>query len=96
MNNPLADLFPPIPQKFLDILLKYGDKEGSLESSVFGGAYLKRFAELGILDLRGLCNELNYIFFANKAVLTPDIFGEYNVNEIVDLIKEKSILGSML
>jgi hypothetical protein len=95
-KNPLADLFPPIPQKFLEILHKYCDEEGVAASIIHGGVYLKRLHEMGILDLDGLCNEINYIFFVGKAAVNPDMFGEHNVSEIVDFIRANSALGGVL
>jgi len=96
VGNPLADMFPPIPPQFLEILHKYCDKEGNAASIICGGSYLKRLAEMGILDLDGFCNELNYVFFVGQAMISPDLFGQYNVNDIVEIIKEKSVLGSVL
>ena len=91
-----ADLFPPVPQKFLELLFEYCDENNPAASIVCGGTYLKRLSELDVLDLDGFCDKLNYIFFTGIAVLYPDLFGTYNVNEIVEFIKEKSVLGSIL
>ena len=77
------------------MVLDYCDK--SLDPCmIHGGVYLKRLSELGLLDLDKLCGRLNYSFFANHTVLEPDSFGQYSVSEIVDIIKEKSMFGSVL
>ena len=91
-----ADMFPPIPPRFLNILHKYCDDEGQAASIINGGSYLKRLDELGILNLEAFCGELNYVFFPRQKTITPDMFGQYNVSEIVEIIKEKSSLGSVL
>lgn len=85
-----------LSKKFLDMMIKYCDKEGSVGSVVSGDTYLKRFDEIGMLDLDGFCKEMNYVFFVGRTVLTPDLFGKYNVDEIIAFIKEKSILGNVL
>jgi len=95
-KNPFADMFPPVPKAFLDEMYEYCDKDNPAISTVCGGTYLKRLSELGVLDLEGLCDKLNYLFFNRREVLYPDLFGEYDVSEIVALIKEKSMFGSML
>ena len=95
MNNPFADLFPPIPQKFVEMIVDYCGKDFDV-NTIHSGVYLKRLAELDLLDLNGFCGRLNYNFFAGHTVLNPDYFGIYNINEIVSIIKEKSALGSVL
>jgi hypothetical protein len=89
-------MFLPVPQSFMEILLKYCTDDGSAASIICGGSYLKRLAEMGMLNLDGFCNELNYLFFTGHTVITTDVFGQYNVNEIVDIIREKSVMGSVL
>ena len=94
--DPLADLFPPVPQEFMKILLEYCDKENPAISVINSKTYLKRLYELGMLDLDGLCDKLNYVFFNGNEVLELNLFGKYNIDEIVEFIKEKSALGSVL
>jgi len=94
-NNLFADLFPPVPKKFLEMLLEHCDK--SLDAGmIHGGVYLKRFAELGLIDLESFCGRLNYVFFAGHSVFDPDLFGRFTVSEAADAIKQKSALGSVL
>ena len=94
-NNPLLDLFP-VPQKFMDIILEFCDKDHPASSTICGQTYLKRIAELGALDLEGFCGKLNYVFFTGNCVFTSDTFGEHTVGEVVDAIKRNSVLGSVL
>ena len=91
----MSDLFSPVPDRFLKMILEYCDKSVEPET-IFCGTYLKRWAELGLFDLDGFCDKLNYVFFAGRGVLDPGLFGEYNVGEIIGVIKEKSALGGVL
>ncbi|MCL2079197.1 MAG: leucine-rich repeat protein [Oscillospiraceae bacterium] len=56
MNNPLARLFPTVPKKFLDMVMDYCSADIDT-SMIHRGVYLKRFSELGILDLCRLLAE---------------------------------------
>ena len=94
---PWADMFPPIPGKFLEMLLSCCGKDGDAASIICGATYLKRLLEMGMtIDLDRFCHMLNYCFFSGHDVINIDMFGMHNVNEIVEFIKEKSVLGSVL
>ena len=95
-NEDYDDLFPPVSQEFLDIVHRYCDETTIEWRLINGNTYLKRLEEMGKLDLRGFCGALNYIFFTGREVFTPDIFGEYTVDEVVNHIRAKSVLGGAL
>ena len=65
-------------------------------SQIHGGTYLGQLAEKGLADLDSLCDAIDYIMFTNHAVMTPKMFEQYSLNEIVEFIARRSVFGSAI
>ena len=84
-----------LPQAFLELLQDYADLRVDI-SQIHGDTYLWRLAEKGLADLDSLCDAIDYIMFTNHAVMSPKMFEQYNLNEIVEFIAQRSFFGSAI
>ena len=65
--------FPPVPPVFLEMLQRHGNLKVDI-SHIHIGTHLKPLAEKGLIGLKGFCNALDSILFANHTVMFPDMF----------------------